>query len=165
MQVVLVDVFVPSVNQRCKNHCYFNHHFFKAASQEQQKQQKSLTWLSLLLLKQLTRSRAWPPTFSRCKSPAGRIWPHDCTLGHMMSHDCWLRCVKTFFEGNRHLPLPQSKQNCAKSYKINILHHLLMYLAVSRGFFLLSVAASWHISTPTSEAESRDSASCFSSKS
>jgi len=43
MQVVLVDVFVPSVNQRCKNHCYFNHHFFKAASQEQQKQQKSLT--------------------------------------------------------------------------------------------------------------------------
>ena len=116
------------------------------SSRNSRNMQKYLTWLSLLLLKQLTRSRAWPPTFSRCKSPADRIWPHDCKLGHMMSHDCWLRCVKTFFEGNRHLPLPQSKQNCAKSTFCIIFWCILPYLG---GFFLLSVAAYWHISTPT----------------
>jgi hypothetical protein len=49
MQVVLVDVFVPSVNQRCKNHCYFIHHFFKAASQEQQKQQKYAEIFDLII--------------------------------------------------------------------------------------------------------------------
>ena len=135
MQVVLVDVFVPSVTQRCKNHCYFNHHFFKAASQEQQKQQKYAEIFDLIItfVTKTTNKKPCVATyFLTMQKPRGSnmtTWLRK--LGHMMSHDCWLRCVKTFFEGNPHLPLPQSKQNCAKSCKINILIHFASSFDVS----------------------------------